>query len=232
MTGMPAESNRPIPVLPMPSGKTENAFIEEELVSVTDFFQGEIPVEPAYFRQGIRGASREQFVRRGAAEKLAEALRLLPDGLTFKVFDAFRPIGVQQALYDDYAGRIRAEHPEYSEEELVRAVSFFVSVPRYDPDTPSVHNTGGAIDLTIVRRKTGEELDMGTGFDDFTELSHTAYFEKHDPEGVIAANRRLLYHTMLGAGFTNLASEWWHYDYGTAFWAYYTGEKAKYRGLL
>jgi D-alanyl-D-alanine dipeptidase len=36
---------------------------------------------------------------------------------------------------------------------------------------------------------------------------------------------------MISAGFTNLPSEWWHYDYGTKFWAYFTGNKALYKGI-
>lgn len=37
---------------------------------------------------------------------------------------------------------------------------------------------------------------------------------------------------MIKAGFTNLPSEWWHYDYGDAFWSYYTKNAVKYQGIL
>ncbi|MCG4287414.1 D-alanyl-D-alanine dipeptidase, partial [Lactobacillaceae bacterium KNUT 0156] len=32
-------------------------------------------------------------------------------------------------------------------------------------------------------------------------------------------NRRLLYHVMTQAGFTNYIEEWWHFDYGNQNWA-------------
>lgn len=37
---------------------------------------------------------------------------------------------------------------------------------------------------------------------------------------------------MCNAGFTNLPSEWWHYDYGTRFWGFFTGNQALYEGIL
>lgn len=45
-------------------------------------------------------------------------------------------------------------------------------------------------------------------------------------------NRRILYNVTIAAGFTNLPSEWWHYDYGDKFWAYFKRCKAKYKGII
>jgi D-alanyl-D-alanine dipeptidase len=73
---------------------------------------------------------------------------------------------------------------------------------------------------------------MGTRFDDFRETANTAYYEKPGLNEEIRNNRRLLYHTMLKAGFSNLPTEWWHYDYGTKFWAHFTGNTALYEGIL
>ena len=69
-----------------------------------------------------------------------------------------------------------------------------------------------------------ENCDMANHFeDDYDEAEMS-------PE--VRDNRRLLYETMINAGFTNLPSEWWHYDYGTKFWGYFTGKKALYKGIL
>jgi D-alanyl-D-alanine dipeptidase len=86
--------------------------------------------------------------------------------------------------------------------------------------------------LTIVDEQ-GKPLDMGTEFDSFKETAHTAYFEKQNGKQAeaIRENRRLLYHVMTAAGFTNLPTEWWHYDYGDRFWAYYKGQDAIYDGI-
>ena len=42
----------------------------------------------------------------------------------------------------------------------------------------------------------------------------------------------MLYNVMLQSGFTNLPSEWWHYDYGTKFWGYYKKKDALYKGII
>lgn len=57
--------------------------------------------------------------------------------------------------------------------------------------------------------------------------SYTAYFERlAEPDTRqrrVRDHRRLLYHAMLDAGFSNLPSEWWHYDFGDQLWAWHTG---------
>ncbi|CAK2155539.1 hypothetical protein VCRA2116O234_510012 [Vibrio crassostreae] len=63
---------------------------------------------------------------------------------------------------------------------------------------------------------------MGTQFDENSLRSWSCALE-HSSEAKQANNRRLLYNAMIGAGFTNLPSEWWHYDYGNQMWANYTG---------
>ena len=62
----------------------------------------------------------------------------------------------------------------------------------------------------------------------FLESSDDDYRVKHCRQ----KNRRMLYNVMTAAGFTNLPSEWWHYDYGDNMWAQLTGGKAIYAGIL
>ncbi len=71
---------------------------------------------------------------------------------------------------------------------------------------------------------------MGGIFDDPSDISHMAFYEKllarfngkedrmslTDLEAL--RNRRLLYWTMREAGFANYAYEWWHFDWGTQLW--------------
>ena len=74
-----------------------------------------------------------------------------------------------------------------------------------------------ALDLTLLDAD-GRELDMGTGFDDMTELSHPALEEGFLLAGRLSeqqlANRRLLRAAMLQAGFFGINTEWWHFDCG------------------
>lgn len=73
---------------------------------------------------------------------------------------------------------------------------------------------------------------MGTLFDDFTDRAWTDHFENYEDNEDVRKNRRLLYNAMIEAGFTNLSSEWWHYDYGDKFWAYFTGNTAMFEGII
>ena len=72
---------------------------------------------------------------------------------------------------------------------------------------------------------------MGTEFDSFSPVTSTNAFEKTNNEE-IKNNRRILYNAMTKAGFTNLPSEWWHYDYKDRAWAYYKEKPAEYKGIF
>lgn len=206
--------------------------INEKLVSLSE---AGILCDSQYYANGIAGALKDCYARETVVHKLLNAQDLLPDGLRFKVYDAYRPIEVQQRLWNYYRNCIKIKEPGLTDEELDRKTGFFVSRPSFDENYPSLHNTGGAVDLTIVT-KDGYALNMGTLFDDFTDRAWTNHFEdnyekaEHNTE--VRDNRRLLYDVMTHVGFTNLPSEWWHYDYGTKFWAYFTGKRALYKGIL
>ena len=127
-----------------------------------------------------------------ALGRVQEALR--GEGLGLKVFDAYRPVRATLAMvaWTRRTGR----------EALVR--------DGYISDR-SRHNLGVAVDLTLVDRQTGQELDMGTPFDTFSAAAHTA-----NATGAVAANRGRLVAAMAGGGFVNYMQEWWHFSYDVA----------------
>ena len=119
-----------------------------------------------------------------ALDRVAEGAARL--GLRLRIFDAFRPVEAQWALWR------RFPDPE------------FVA----DPRRGSPHSRGAAVDLTLIG-EDGEDLDMGTGFDAFTPASH------HGSDLVSKTaqrNRLLLLGLMTGAGFDWYENEWWHYQ--------------------
>jgi D-alanyl-D-alanine dipeptidase len=79
-----------------------------------------------------------------------------------------------------------------------------------NPANGSGHNRGISVDLTIVDLVSGRELDMGTGFDNFTDSAHHSFASL--PASVLR-NRRLLKATMEKYGFKALETEWWHYSW-------------------
>jgi D-alanyl-D-alanine dipeptidase len=85
------------------------------------------------------------------------------------------------------------------------------------PERGSIHSYGMAVDVTLADAQ-GRELDMGTPFDDTTELSHPALEHAHAAAGLLTdqqlAHRRLLRTAMLHADWQAISTEWWHFDHG------------------
>src|SRR5690606_3972034 len=72
----------------------------------------------------------------------------------------------------------------------------------------SGHSRGSTVDLTLVDKNTNEELDMGSGFDLFGEISnHGTDMITEEQE----RNRNILRDAMVAAGFKIYPEEWWHY---------------------
>jgi D-alanyl-D-alanine dipeptidase len=129
------------------------------------------------------------YLRAPAARALADVDReLAARGLGVKVFDAYRPYRVTEAMWEPI------KNPDYVA----------------DPAKGSRHNRGAAVDLTLIDRATGAELPMPTGYDDFTSRAAHAFTDL--PADAIA-NRALLREVMTKHGFEPLPSEWWHYDF-------------------
>jgi len=133
-----------------------------------------------------------------ALERAVAWLAVHAPGLKPLVLDALRPQRVQQQLWDALEG---------TDLRLYLA----------NPARGSIHSYGMALDITLLDAD-GRELDMGTGFDDMTELSHPALEEGFLLAGQLSehqlANRRLLRAAMLQAGFFGINTEWWHFDCG------------------
>ncbi|WP_447555062.1 M15 family metallopeptidase [Vreelandella sp. EE22] len=191
-----------------------------------------IRVFPAYSRLGIPGAIDDCFVREGVYRALVAASRSLPEGIGMIVLDGWRPWRVQQYLFETLQEAIAYRHPELNDAALLARTREFVSVPSVEAASPSPHLTGGAVDVTLCD-DIGVPLDMGTLFDEALPASHTAYFEKGDLNALeqrARDNRRLLYHAMSAQGFTNLPSEWWHFDLGDQLWGHYSDKRTVHYG--
>ena len=219
-----------IPTIPEPGFFPDSNFKDSEFVKLES--GGLFDICMQYPLLGMDNAEPDCFVRKEVFDLLKKASGNLPDGYRFRILDAWRPFALQDELYRDYSKDIISffgleDKTEAEQNSMIRR---FVSNPDYDRDIPPVHTTGGAVDITILA-PDGKELEMGSGFDEFSDRTFTAYYENSDNK-IIRDNRRLLYSTMTGAGFTNLPSEWWHYDYGDRFWAYYNRTPAVYRGVF
>lgn len=129
----------------------------------------------------------ECFLRLKTVNALIEAnKKFIEKGYKIKIFDCYRPLDIQKKMWK------------------------IVSNPKYvaNPAKGSIHNRGGAVDITLVDR-FGKELDMGTSFDFFgIEASHN--YPNVSEE--VKENRIVLKTTMTSSGFNSFDSEWWHYN--------------------
>jgi D-alanyl-D-alanine dipeptidase len=112
-------------------------------------------------------------------------------GLGLKIWDAYRPHKVQFLMWDIVKDKF--ENPE-----------MYVG----DPHKGSRHNRGCAIDCTLIDLKTGEELEMPSAFDKFSEIAHADY---QGCSETAKKNRALLTSVAEKYGFKQLPSEWWHF---------------------
>jgi len=176
----------------------------------------QITVDVQYTKSGIRTASNLQYARLSVAEKLSQAASSLPSRMKLVIWDAWRPLEVQQELFNNYREKLKLEHSQLSFEELTNMTQRYVSLPSSDPAKPSPHYTGGAVDLSILD-PNGHPLDMGTSFDHFGPEAAVQFFEENKINITARENRRLLYYTLSEVGFSVYEEEWWHFDFGNQF---------------
>lgn len=134
-----------------------------------------------------------------AATGLARAAALLArerPGHRVLVLDALRPHRVQLQLWKHLEGT-----------DLRQYVA--------DPAMGSIHSFGMALDVNIVDAQ-GRELDMGSGYDEMTELSHPQFETRFLASGELTpaqrSNRELLRLVMDRGEFRGISNEWWHFD--------------------
>ena len=222
------DPRRPIPVLAPTYGWRDVPIepVDEPLVAVADIGP-RVHDDPQYARMGLPGAPARSWVREGVADRLARVAAGLPDGLSLVVWDGYRPIPTQAALYHGYLEELVVVHPDWPADALERAAARYVTPPSRDPTAPPPHLTGGAVDLTLGDAD-GRPLDLGTHFDAFVPEAAARALE--EVPGRARELRRILFWAMAGQGFTAYAEEWWHFDLGDQFWGIVSGRTARYGG--
>jgi len=139
--------------------------------------------------RALKAVSNEVFVR----------------GYRLKVFDAYRPACAVRHFVlwgiEDQDIRMKPYfYPDLEKQELF-AKGYIAR--------QSSHSRGSTVDLTLLDMATGKELDMGSPFDLFSEISHPDYRGISEEQ---YENRMILQHAMLRNGFQPIDCEWWHFS--------------------
>lgn len=145
---------------------------------------------------------KKAYLQKDVAERLSRVqdyLTKLYPGYHLLIYDALRPVSVQQKMWDALDSLPPARRAK------------FVS----NPKNLSLHNLGAAVDITIVDEKL-IPLDMGAGFDEIRQIAYPSLEKQFVAEGKLTANhiknRDLLRKVMFSQGFRQLETEWWHFN--------------------
>ncbi len=184
-----------IPVQDEPEG----GWLADDLVDVTE-------IDPA-FKLDVRYATDNNFMggavyevagavlQRPVAEDLAKVqAELKHDGYGIVVFDGYRPFYVTVAMW--------LVTPEHLREDFVAK-----------PHRGSIHNRGAAVDIGLYHLDSGEQAEMPSDYDEFTER---AAFDFAGGSDAVRQRRDRLIACMADHGFRVYRAEWWHFNHPDA----------------
>ena len=155
-----------------------------------------------FMKEKMYSRMNRAFLQKDVALRLSNCqdyLSRIKPGYKLLIYDALRPVSVQQKMWDAMDSLPPVERGKY------------VS----NPKNRSLHNLGAAVDLTICD-EFGNPLDMGTKYDDFREIAYPE-LEKHflktgELTNRHLENRELLRKVMRKEAFHNIPTEWWHFN--------------------
>lgn len=198
-TEIPTEAPTEIPTEPPTQAPTEaptqaptEPRPDDALVRIRDYIP-DIREELAYATENNFTGQKiydfyNAYLRCGTVKKLAAVCEELKEqGLGVLIWDGYRPVSAQAALWEICPDERYVSHPATGSRS---------------------HCRGSAVDLTLICLETGEKLTMPTGFDDFSALADRDYSDC-DPEA--AENAKLLEDVMKKHGFKPYSGEWWHF---------------------
>lgn len=172
-------------------GKSDKSIFVSLMYSRADNFTGSILYDDL----------KEAYLHPEAAKALVMAqarLKELRPDLSLKIYDAARPMHIQQKMWDKVKNT-----PQ----------SIYVSNPAHGG---GLHNYGLAVDLTLCTLQ-GDSIEMGTKIDHLGREAHIDIEDRLVAQGKISRearkNRRLLRQVMRHAGFRPLRTEWWHFNF-------------------
>ncbi len=203
----------------------------EPLVAIPlELFAVETP--HPYIKCGADYAGRSPYyLRQGVLDRVIKAqerLQQIHPGWQIQIFDAYRPVEVQQYMVDytfhQTLAQRNLELTQLSKEEIDRIwqeVYQIWAIPSFDPNTPPPHSTGAAIDITLVDADA-RPIDMGSPIDEMSDRSRPEYYANRiEPtEQTYHQHRELLNQIMTEAGCLRHPDEWWHFSIGDQLWAW------------
>lgn len=180
---------------------------KDTLVSVDSFnkniwWELKYATKDNFMHRVLYDTMKKVYVQIDVARRLAKSQEYLTGrnkDFHLLVYDGVRPLSVQWEMWNALDTIPVLERGK------------FVSNPR----NGSVHNYGAAVDLTICDAKR-KPLDMGAGYDDIRKIAYPSLESEFLATGEITQqqidNRKMLRRTLKSQGFSNIPTEWWHFN--------------------
>jgi zinc D-Ala-D-Ala dipeptidase len=207
--------------------------------------------------EAIPGVPPNLYLRKSIVEELARINTALNNPVITDFFggevelyiqDALRSVSLQKQLHDEFVpALLRKNHPDISEAELEKRLKEIIGVPSVDPDKPSPHATGGAVDVVLRFKQStrgyvqGSRVPIGHVDGETSARIAPDYFEQgeleSDDDRLAQRNRRAFYAIMIGAAFgvdtglVNNPTEWWHWGRGDQLSEKVRGDEVAYYSL-
>jgi zinc D-Ala-D-Ala dipeptidase len=164
----------------------DTTFVNLEFYSKEFVYDMKYASEDNFLKSKVYECS-ECYLRLKTVKALIKANnKAIKNGYRIKLFDCYRPLDIQKKMWEIFPNAKYVANPAKG----------------------SIHNRGGALDLTLVD-KSGKQLDMGTPFDFFGKEAAHAYMGLSNSQ---LENRKLLKRIMQSSNFNAIKSEWWHYN--------------------
>lgn len=164
------------------------------------------------------------WMRSQVFERLLSAQDNLPKGIRFCLYEAYRSLTLQGALFDTRHALLTAQHPDYSEKQLFEKTMELISPLNNLDGSRNIppHSTGAAVDVYLVDEQ-GIELDMGIHPKDWMLDTEVVLSPTDSPfiSSQAKRNRQIMCEALIHAGFCNYPTEYWHWSYGDRYWAYH-----------
>ena len=165
-------------------------------------------------------------MRKTVYEKILKAQALLPKGIRFCIYEAYRSLALQKTLFDNRYRLISNHYPSWTHEQIFEETTRLVSPIINLDGTKNIppHSTGGAFDIYLIDEKD-QPLDMGIHPKDCLENDDGSLSQTNStiisPEA--KANRTIMNTALEAVEFVNYPTEYWHWSYGDRYWAYQLG---------
>lgn len=167
-------------------------------------------------------------VREAVFEKIGRISKILDkENKVLIIRSVWRSFAHQKLLRDRRCKIIKKEHPNKSEKEIIKIVSYFIA-----SEKKSMHSTGGAVDALIYDLKKDCVMDFGNNNGLHLELNKTCYPFHPDITDQVRKNRKLLISLFDKENFVVDPKEYWHFDYENVIWAIEKGGKYAKFGII